>query len=311
MLILFFSLSVTLLNAQTLDDFGKIALKSDVSSSVQLSQEAKSLLETKLNQITTNNGMAATDVNPRFVITAKIDVISKDIVAGPPQMTSQKLEVTIFVGDVMEQKLFGNTTVSVTGIGVNETKSYLDAIKKINPENMDIKKLLEESKRKIVAWYQQHCETILEKAKTLSSQDEYNQAIYNLALIPDVCSDCYLKSLKLQEEIFTKKIETEGQKTFQQAQTFWAQSPNREGAGEVMRLVAQIHPNVSFITKVQSFVKDVTAATQAQELREWEQKVKEYNDNVKLREMRIKAFREIAVEYARNQPKTVIKYTLW
>jgi hypothetical protein len=62
---------------------------------------------------------------------------------------------------------------------------------------------------------------------------------------------------------------------------------------------------------VQSFVKDVTATTEKQELREWEQQVKEYNDSVKLREMRIKAFREIAVEYAKNQPKTVYRYSFW
>jgi hypothetical protein len=245
------------------------------------------------------------------VITAKINVVSKDIVAGPPQMTSQKLEITLFVGDALEQKLFANTTVAVTGTGVNETKSYLDAIKKINPGHADIKKLLEESKQKIVAYYRQHCEAILEKAKTLSSQDEYDQAIYNLALIPDACPDCYSKSLKLQGEIFAKKIETEGQKSFQQAQTLWAQSSNKESAGKVMQLIAQIHPNVSFINKVQSFVKEVTAATQKQELREWEQQVKEYNDNVRLREARIKAFREIAVEYVKNQPVTVFRYILW
>jgi hypothetical protein len=73
---------------------------------------------------------------------------------------------------------------------------------------------------------------------------------------------------------------------------------------------------------VQSFVKDVTATTEKQELREWEQQVKEYNDKMEdlkkqsdrkyqLEQMRIKACREVAVEYAKNQPKTVYRYTLW
>jgi hypothetical protein len=70
------------------------------------------------------------------------------------------------------------------------------------------------------------------------------------------------------------------------------------------------------------FVKNITAAVQAQELREWEQQVKEYNDQVEaakkqsdqayqLEQMRIKACREVAVEYAKNQPKTINKLTLW
>jgi hypothetical protein len=306
-------LSAACLNAQTVNDFGKIALKTDVSSAAELSPETKSLLETKLSQIVTNSGIASTDVNPRFVITAKIDVISKDIVAGPPQMISQKLNITFFIGDAMEQKLFGNAAVPVTGIGTNETKAYIDAVKKVSPNNEKLKSLIDESKNKIIEYYQQRCETIIADAKSLSSRGEYSKAIYNLALIPDVCTGCYQKSLKLQEEIFTKKTETEGQKAFGQAKSLWAQSPNKENAGEVMRLVSQIHPSVSFISKVQSFVKEVSTVVQAQELREWEQKTKEHNDNIKLQQTRIKAFREVAVEYAKNQPKIIYRniFSLW
>jgi hypothetical protein len=316
-LCLFFALNITLLNAQTIDDFGRIALRSDVSSVAKISDETKSLLLTKLNQITTKNGMAATDINPRFVITAKIDVTGKDIVPGPPQMISLKLKVTLFVGDAVEQKLFGNAEITVTGTGINETKAYINAINKISAENVEIKTMLEASREKIVAYYAQSCAAILSEAKSLSEQGHYNQAIYSLSLVPDVCSECYQNVLQLQGEIFTRKIETEGNEAFTQAQTLWAQQPDKANAANVMRLLQQINPGVTFIDKVQSFVKEVSAAVEAQELREWEQQVREYNDRVKaakqqadhnhqLEQMRIKAYRETAIEYAKNQPKTII-----
>jgi 2-polyprenyl-6-methoxyphenol hydroxylase-like FAD-dependent oxidoreductase len=55
---------------------------------------------------------------------------------------------------------------------------------------------------------------------------------------------------------------------------------------------------------------------QAQALREWEQQVQEYNDRVEdarrsaerqyeLEQQRIRACREIALEYAKNQPKEI------
>ncbi|MDR1458909.1 MAG: hypothetical protein LBI60_01665 [Bacteroidales bacterium] len=296
---------ITTCLGQTTDDFGRIALRGEVASVAKLSDETESLLLTKLYQIAADNGIAATDFNPRFVIVAKIDIVGKDIVAGPPQMISHKLKVTLFVGDAVEQKLFGNTEISVTGIGTNETKACINAVNKINPKHPEIKSMLEKSKAKIIAYYAQNCAAILNEAKSLSAQGKYNHAIYNLSLVPDVCSECYQKSLDLQEEIYTKKIETEGKQAFQQAQTLWAQSPNKESASEVMAFVSQINPQVSFIDKVESFVKKVTDVVQEQELRQWKQQIKEYNDLIKLEKERINAYREIAVEYVKNQPREI------
>ena len=313
--------SIVSVKSQTTDDFGRITLKSQISSSSNLSKEAVSLLETKMKEIVSNNGIASADVNPRFVITATVNVLSKDIVVGPPQMISQNLSITFSIDDRIEQKVFSTTTVPLIGVGTNETKALIGAIKKINPNNPDYKTLIEEGKTKIISFYQSNCESILKTATSLSQQGNYNQAIYNLALVPDVCSDCYLSCLKLQGEIYGKKIEAEGREAFQKAQAIWAQSPNKESAPQVTSLISQISPRVSFIQEVNSFAKEISSTVQNQELREWEQSVKEYNDkleyaqkqsdrNFQLQQMRIKAYRDVAVEYAKNQPKREIYNTL-
>jgi len=307
--------------SQTIDDFGRITLRSQISSSTALSKETVALLETKMKEIVSKNGIASTDINPRFVITATVNVLSKDIVAGPPQMISQNLNITFSIDDMIEQKVFSTTTVPLIGVGTNETKAMIGAIKKINPNNSDYKTLIEEGKTKIIAFYQTNCELILKEATLLSQQGYYDQAIYNLALVPDVCSDCYLSCIKLQGEIYTKKIESEGRRAFQKAQAIWAQSPNKESAPQVTALISQINPRVSFIQEVNSFTKEVSTTVQNQELREWEQAVKEYNDRLEyakkqsdrdfqLQQMRIRAYRDIAVEYAKNQPKREIYNTL-
>jgi molecular chaperone GrpE (heat shock protein) len=103
-----------------------------------------------------------------------------------------------------------------------------------------------------------------------------------------------------------------------------------------MQLAAKINPGVSFIGEVQSFVKQVSDAVAAQELREWEQHVQEYNDRIEaakkqweqqvqeyndrmetakkqadrnyhLEQIRIRDYRDVAVEYAKNQPKEIYK----
>ena len=54
------------------DDFGRIILNTYLPEELTLPGEAKDALINKLNQISSNNGMGGSQVNPRFIITANI-----------------------------------------------------------------------------------------------------------------------------------------------------------------------------------------------------------------------------------------------
>ena len=109
-------------NSPKLDDFGRIVLNTYLSEQMDVPAEARKLLNTKLSQVASNYGMAGSSVNPRFIITASINVGTKDIIAGPPQMIAQNLDVTIFIGDALENKIFCNTKSGETLI---QTKMFL------------------------------------------------------------------------------------------------------------------------------------------------------------------------------------------
>ena len=91
-----------------LEDFGRIILNTYLPENNLIPSEAKKALETKLNQITTNNGMGGSAVNPRFIITAVLNIGTKDIIPGPPQMIAQNIDVTLFVGDAITNTVFSN-----------------------------------------------------------------------------------------------------------------------------------------------------------------------------------------------------------
>ena len=100
--ILFLTVVAITSNAQAkLDDFGRIILNTYLPDNIAMPSEAKNLLITKLNQITSNNGMGGSQANPRFIITANVNVGTKDIIAGPPQMIAQNIDVTLFIGDAV------------------------------------------------------------------------------------------------------------------------------------------------------------------------------------------------------------------
>jgi hypothetical protein len=120
---LILSVAAITINAQAkLDDFGRIVLNTYLPDSLAIPTEAKNLLITKLNQIKSNNGMGGSQANPRFIITANVNVGTKDIIAGPPQMIAQNIDITFFVGDAVTNTIFSNTTLSLKGVGTMRTK---------------------------------------------------------------------------------------------------------------------------------------------------------------------------------------------
>ena len=149
--IIFTFLGILTANAQErLDDIGRITIHAYVPDNENLPPESQKLLETKLSQIITANGISDNENCVRFVLTAKINVISKDVFAGPPQRISQKLDITILLGDIEADKVYAQTTISAVGIGQSLEKSYISAFKNINPKNTAIAAFIQEGKQKII-----------------------------------------------------------------------------------------------------------------------------------------------------------------
>jgi hypothetical protein len=190
LLLILLTICVLGATAQTMDDFGRVALKVQVADK-KISDEAKAMLENKMQQIITHFGIGSMGGNARFVMEAKVDVVTKNIVPGPPQRVSQTLEITFYVGDIVLQKVFSHVSVNGVGVGTNETKSFIAAIKQINPLSEHFKTFIAEGKNEIIAFYNTECDKIQKEAASLAERGKYDAAIYHLALVPDVCTTCY------------------------------------------------------------------------------------------------------------------------
>lgn len=293
-------------NAQVkLDDFGRVILNTYIPENNSIPAEAKKALETKLNQITTNNGMGGSAANPRFIITAVLNVGTKDIIPGPPQMIAQNIDVTLFVGDAITNTVFSNTIVSIKGVGTNENKSLIDAIKNINPKNKDITAFLEEGKNKIISYYTTQCDFIIKDAETLAKQQKFDEAIYKLALVPEVCMECYFKTSELVGNLFQQKIDADCKAKLAKAKLLWSRQQNQNKAEEVIEILSEVHPNANCFNDASNFAKQISNKLKADEKAKLELALKKYNDKIALEKQQINAYKEIAVEYAKNQPKTI------
>lgn len=286
------------------DDAQRIILSSFIPKySEGLPRSARKLLSNKLSRITTKYGLGGSSTASRFIITPKIDVLTKDITPTAPVMTAITLGVTINIGDGIDGIKYASGYIEAKGVGTNETKAYMSAIKRININSPDFKDMIESGKNKIIEYYNTKCDFILTEAKTLKDQKKYDLAIYKLTSIPQVCKECYDKGNNLVAAIYKEKINNDCRLLLSKAQNTWNASQNTEGAKRTGSILSKIDPDANCFSDVKSLHKSIAAKIKALDKREWQYKLKEQQQESE----RIKAVRDIGVAIAKNQPKTVYK----
>ena len=249
-------------------------------------------------------------------------------------MIAQNIDVTLFVGDAVTNTIFSNTTLTLKGVGTNENKAFVEAFKTINAKNKDVVAFLEEGKIKIINYYSTNCDFIIKEAQTMVKQQKYDEAIYHLSLVPDVCQDCYFKCLDTLTSIYQKKIDADCKTKLNEAKLIWAAEQNSGGAEKVGDILSSINPMATCQPSVSALIKSIDAKLKADEKARWEFKMKQYADkiaaqkeqvriaeekgkrdavtlekqsarNFELDKLRVGAYRDVAVEQARNQPKSI------
>lgn len=308
-----------LIAVMTLLSVGKLSAQNDfkdgesrIALSIALPDQANPLpdgartyLVNKLKQAAAQNGLAAEEGFSRFFITAVITPLTRDVVAGPPQQIAQNLEITLYIADGFDQKLFATTTVSAKGVGTNETKSYIDAVKHINTNSKQFKEFAETGKAKIIAYYEAQCDNIIKKAQSLANKKNYEAALFELTAIPDVC-ECYDRALEVAADIYQQYIDHLCDVNLALARSAWAAEQNSFGAKKAGEYLAYIYPDAKCYNEANSLYREIKDKV----LDDWKFVMKIYQDDVDLEKERIKAWRDVGVAYGNHQ-QPISNYVNW
>jgi hypothetical protein len=220
-------------------------------------------------------------------------------------MIAQNIDITLFVGDAITNTIFSNTTLSLKGVGTNENKAFIEAFKTINPKNKDVLSFLEEGKNKIINYYTSNCDFIIKEASTLSDQFKFNEAIYKLMMVPNVCKECYFKAKDAATIIFNKKIESDCTEKLKEAKLIWAADPTEIGALKASAIMINIIPSDNCKTEINKLSIEIKNKLQLEQKKKYDfdmlEMQKRYNTEQKI----IDAQKQIALEQARNQTKTI------
>lgn len=284
------------------DDMGRLTLAAYVPPQIdQMPDAARSALSNKISQIVTQNGMGGSARNERFILTANITILTKDILPGPPPMHALSMEITFYIGDGIEGTKFASKSVSVKGVGTNETKAYMEGIKMVKPTDPSLQSFIEEGKKKVMAYYNSKCDFIIKEAQTLASQDKYDEAIYKLVSVPDVCKECFDKCMTAVAPMYQKKIDRECKIKLAEATGVWNASQDMAAADNAGAILAAIEPASSCYGEAKALHAKIAKKVNEIDKREWAYKVKEQQQTSEM----IKAYRDIGVAYGNNQPQNV------
>ncbi|BAO76878.1 hypothetical protein [Winogradskyella sp. PG-2] len=261
---------------------------------------AQNMLINKLGRIITENGISDNVYNSRFIITPNITVLSKNITGTAPTMIALSLDLTLYIGDGVAGNLFSSESIQLKGVGTNENKAYMSALKQVKPKNKEIQNFISKGKTKILEYYNANCQLMLNKAQKLESQNAFEEALLVLTHVPEA-SDCFNSVKSKIKPLYTKAIERDCTTKLNRASAIWAANQDIKAANKAGYILSTIEPSSSCFGQVKTLYSKISARVKDLGDRDWnyDLKVLEVRANV------IEAARDIGVAYGENQPQSM------
>lgn len=276
------------------DDLGRIAIAAIVPDEAGVPGGAQRNLQNRLMQIASLNGLGATENAAQFVMVPMISIISKDVTPTAPPKVSVRMDVTLYIVDMLTQNIYSQTSIEVKGIGNTDERAYTQALNGINPRHGQFRGFVEKGKEKIIEYYNSKCDVIISSAKALAGQKEYEEALYTLMSVPDVSRECYDKCMQISMDIYQEYADQQCNESLSAAKSAWA----GKDLSAVEEHIGKITPDMGCYGEAQQLIATVTAAVEAEGGTAWNFKMKKYDDSIDIQKMKIEAGRDVAKTWA-------------
>ncbi len=276
------------------DDLGRIAIAALVPDEAGIPGGAQTMLQSKMMQVATRNGLGAMEERTQFAMVPMVSVISHDVTPTAPPMVSMNIELSLFIVDALSQNIFSQTTLQLRGVGNTEERAYSQALRNVNPSHGQFRGFVETGKEKIVEYYNSQCDVIISQSEALAAQQKYEEALFWLMSVPDVSRDCFHTSMALTADIYQDYANQKCDEHLSKARAAWsAKELNafRENMGEIT-------PDMDCYEEAQGLMEEVTAHVEAEGASAWDFKMETYRDDVEMERLRIEAGRDVAKRWA-------------
>ena len=181
---------------------GNLQFNINRSAQKDISENVVNALDLKLKQIMNRNRAAAADAYNVFAIDPSIELTDIVSTEGMVQNVSvAKGNLTLIAKNKIDGAMYYTMTIPVKGDAFGDKeKALLKMISNIKVTDPAFTRFIRISRQKIEEYYDANCSVILQKAKSLSDQGKYKEAMsYLSAISPSL--PCYQQSSELEKEI--------------------------------------------------------------------------------------------------------------
>jgi len=165
------------IHAQDKSDVGKIPLDIIMPESQDADmQNCLDHLHIKVAQIVTATGMSSDGFTPSFAIFPTLAVTeSKVVEGGMENINVVTVELTLFIKEIDNDVLIASTVRKLKGSGSSYHSAMVNAVSGISPDN-EYKKFIQDSKQKIIDYYNSSCGNLLVTADNMAKKQDYEAA---------------------------------------------------------------------------------------------------------------------------------------
>ena len=248
LIILMLSFTILVVRAQSGDIYISVA----TPQNCLLDSNAKTLLKNKILNAVAENGVAATECSA-LAFVPEICIMEEDKVEGGMRtIYTRKLSITITARNIITNTVFGSVQLTSNGEGYSMNDANRSAINKINMQTELYRSFVEETKRKVIDYYDKNTSSLIAKANSLATQQEYDEALALLSTYPETLSG-YPKVSVAISEIFKKSQTKYCSEIMQAARAAYAQ---RDFAGAA-EIAASINSGSSCASEAKQFLAQV------------------------------------------------------
>ncbi len=268
-------------------------------------ENALELLNSRLIAAISNDGIVASSYG-QFILTAKFNHITEDVVAGPPRQFAVHSFLTLYIGEVEGQQIYSSKTFELRGVGTSLQRAIVNSFRPINARNADFEQFVEVGRSKILTYFNNNYATILARANKAAVMKRFDEALYYACSIPE-CSTGYESASDVVMKIFQSYMDSDSELLFNKAYTAWVSSPNAEGARIASMYLSLVEPSSAVYSKSRQLADEIKNTVRG----DYEFDVREkYNDAVSIKKAYIDAARQIGVAYGNGQKETTTNL-LW
>lgn len=267
--------------------------------------EAASNLSNRIDRILSSYGYGSVSTAERVVLSVAIDIVENNVTPTNPPRVSKKVELTLKMGDVIDNKVFGATSVMLSGIGSNDNKAFISSFSTLKPENKNIKKFFADIDDAIAGYYAENKQVILNKARSIALTGNFDEAIAYLVTVPPVNADCYSACQDQAIAYYTEKVNQSSQAAYNNARAAWTSEKDSIGASKALSYLKQVDPASDVYPEALSLWDTISDKLDKDDLEAKEHARQVYEDKVQFRNSILDAVKSIGVAFGEHQPQSV------